>query len=305
MFKSIKVTSGFAADLPALKGRTFEFKPGINILFGPNGCGKTSLLRILGAYTGQDHGSKAFGGGWSKVPRAFHFGDKKPNYPDELSEGSPGKCKADVDWDGTPCFYNSASLSDSMSYSAITWDAKDAPDGLESSCGAHSIQMMFAHPSEGQLRVSKIKNVYDTMMKPPKWPPEKDKYNEAFVDYLATKPCKGYMTLLWDEPDRSLDVPNQVAMWTNFLPQIGNSCQIICATHSFCPLLLTQAPFLNIIDVQEGYLAKAKNELLNVFAIHEFSERVKDDDAKKEVPGELASTSEPAPPAKSRSRKKS
>lgn len=33
--------------LPALRGKTFTFKRGLNIVVGENGCGKTSLLRVI------------------------------------------------------------------------------------------------------------------------------------------------------------------------------------------------------------------------------------------------------------------
>lgn len=33
--------------LPAIKGKTFEFKPGLNVIVGRNGCGKTSLIDAI------------------------------------------------------------------------------------------------------------------------------------------------------------------------------------------------------------------------------------------------------------------
>lgn len=55
MFQSISfaglknsVRFGYAAELSFFKGRkNLEFKPGLNILFGPNGCGKSTILRML------------------------------------------------------------------------------------------------------------------------------------------------------------------------------------------------------------------------------------------------------------------
>ena len=37
----------YAFDLKSIKGKTFEFKPGVNVIVGANGCGKTSLLNII------------------------------------------------------------------------------------------------------------------------------------------------------------------------------------------------------------------------------------------------------------------
>ena len=41
------VSPNYAFSLDSIKGKTFEFKPGINIIVGANGCGKTSLLNII------------------------------------------------------------------------------------------------------------------------------------------------------------------------------------------------------------------------------------------------------------------
>jgi len=60
MITKAKATSGFSIKLDALKGRAYTFKPGLNILFGPNGCGKTTLLKILGAYSGTEAGWSRF-----------------------------------------------------------------------------------------------------------------------------------------------------------------------------------------------------------------------------------------------------
>lgn len=33
--------------MESLKGKTFEFKKGLNLIIGPNGIGKTSLLNVM------------------------------------------------------------------------------------------------------------------------------------------------------------------------------------------------------------------------------------------------------------------
>ena len=61
MIDSVKVLSGYMAKLPDVGDKIFRFESGLNILFGPNGCGKSSLLKLLAGYTA------AISGGWSKV----------------------------------------------------------------------------------------------------------------------------------------------------------------------------------------------------------------------------------------------
>ena len=43
--------ANYMAELPCLIGKTFEFKPGANILCGYNGCGKTSIIKAIRAMT--------------------------------------------------------------------------------------------------------------------------------------------------------------------------------------------------------------------------------------------------------------
>ena len=46
-FRDTKEHSWYPQRLPCLKGKKFEFQPGINIICGYNGCGKSSMLRCI------------------------------------------------------------------------------------------------------------------------------------------------------------------------------------------------------------------------------------------------------------------
>lgn len=53
--ESVNLPEGIHASylfkLPSIKGKTFEFKPGLNVIVGKNGCGKSSLLKAIRALT--------------------------------------------------------------------------------------------------------------------------------------------------------------------------------------------------------------------------------------------------------------
>lgn len=266
MISSVEMKSGFASELKNLKGRKFEFQNTCNILFGPNGCGKTTILKVLAGHTGIDTSNKQFCGGWSKPP-VDRFNDNS-EYPRDFANITIGKVNANVDWDGVPCFYNSASLGETgASLGFFVSDPSDSPDGMMSF--DEQLALTMGHYSEGELRLMKIKKVVDNLKKPPLLPKEFKKEDKssfkAFVKYLNTLSKKGNLTLLWDEPDRSLNIRNQIDFWTHFVPNItGAGFQLIISSHSMIPLFMPKFNFINFIDVEPGYSANGYNSILNL-----------------------------------------
>lgn len=49
MIRSIKLTGHWAKRVGAVRSRTLKFHPGVNVLVGPNGGGKSSVLRAIAA----------------------------------------------------------------------------------------------------------------------------------------------------------------------------------------------------------------------------------------------------------------
>ena len=268
MLYSLKVTGGFASKLPAFaKGMTFEFSPGLNILFGPNGCGKTTALKILAAYSGIEGR-----GGWSKYARPSIKMDKD-DYTKVCAKCAPGDCTAEVDWDGYASFLNMAEVSDS-----VPQFLGENADGI--SDASEEIMSIMSRPSGGQLRVHKLGMVCKATQNPPdllKLPNEHKSYNdiwkkmmEGFVAFVQAcrdrhKDAKGRITILWDEPDRSLSIPTQALLWgftkSNVgLPIVAQRCQVIVATHSPFALFVNDC-FVH--GMEGGYVEKCREVLKN------------------------------------------
>lgn len=273
MIASVEMKAGFAAELPNLKGRKFEFTPKCNILFGQNGSGKTTIMKVAAGYTGIETKAKQDGGGWSKPPRIMSFG-KKVEFPASFVETTIGGVTADVVWDGMPCFYNSASLSEAGANLGYFVDsAEGSPDGMMDMM--EQVSLITGHYSEGELRNHKISKVVKAMQKPPSpWPPTLGEHAsdsaKSYAQYVKKLLPKegGIRTLLWDEPDRSLSVENQILFWTRFIPHfLETGVQIIVATHSYIPMFLPQFSFFNIIDVEKGYYASSKRHFLNLLSV--------------------------------------
>lgn len=293
MISSILMQSGFAAELPNLKGRRFEFTDQINVLFGPNGCGKTTIMKVAAGHTGINTKDKLFSGGWNRPPRGF-YGDAA-EFPASFKKTTFGEVSADVAWDGQPAFLNSASLSESgLNLPSFVESAEDSPDGMMDMM--EQVSLIHAKFSEGEYRLYKIKKVIDTLKKPPVVKLEDEERDsttqKAYKAYLRTLPRNGRMTLLWDEPDRSLNVKNQIDFWTVFLPNMvrGTNYQIIIATHSLIPLLLPKFEFFNLIDVEPGYYEKSKKDIKALIKIGEDVTSQMADQTKQAAPVE------PTPP---------
>jgi predicted ATPase len=200
MIKTIKITSGYASELPCLKGRTFEFKPKVNVLFGDNGSGKSTIMKIIAGYSGIDANSPYSPGGWNGARREFH---RKPDII--------GNCKAEIERTGEHTLYQMTQADAPLAYFS-----DGGNDGLSSF--EEQVTDCTSRISDGEKRFSKLMSVFKSI--------EKES---------ATRPD---MTIMLDEPDRGLTFNNQFLLWQNFIPKISKYGQVIIASHSIVPILM-------------------------------------------------------------------
>lgn len=258
MITSFKATTGFAAGLEALQGRTFEFKPGVNIVFGPNGTGKSTMLKIIAALCGVKNG------GWTKLPdwvgmKGWRAGESF-DFPSCLSGNSPGGCLAEVGWDGTPTFFN-GSAADALQMTHFM-EADESADGMTSM--NEQIAQLTGKPSEGMVRLRKLNKSYEMIEKPPvidsiprNSGEQATKCWRSFIEWTAGLGPKGPNTVLLDEPEKSLSIENQMVFWGFSVKAIGKERQLIIATHS--PLALMMDLDWNFIDMEPGYTKQSRH----------------------------------------------
>jgi predicted ATPase len=128
MITACTFTAGYPLQLPLVGKRTFKFTKGFNIIFGPNACGKSTLLTALANY------SSIKTGGWSKLQEPLDLVDFGQQGEVELPAGytklNRKAFEAKIDWDGTPTFYHHARTSDSNQPSYFFESAEDSHDGI-------------------------------------------------------------------------------------------------------------------------------------------------------------------------------
>lgn len=241
MIRSIRITKGWPVEkIVAFKEKpSFKFKVGANVLFGKNGSGKTTLLKLMGAFSGcPEHG------GWSALPERFSF--VKGAFPACLASAARlGEISARVAWDGTATFMHLAEKSDEpMTAFGMPHDVLDDRE---------RISLRMAKPSTGQGRALRFNKVLQKakLERPDllKLKPRDDETSRKFLAYVRKLSRKGPLTLLLDEPERSLDIDAQILFWTRILPAVAKELQVIVTSHSPFALFV---PDVNVVELEPG-----------------------------------------------------
>ena len=247
MIKSIKFLNGFPTNFPHIKDKTFSFNTGLNILFGENGCGKSSALKTMSAYCGIQKG------GWSAISDPMKLASRYVNhFPYVYKAYTPANIDAQVVWDGTPTFYNDSEMLNKNNFTWFFDNSVLSEDGITT--GAEQLDVMAAKPSSGQYRIHKINKIMQVIQNPPNLAaiPQDIADKQAAlaeVQYIQSLPRNGKITLLFDEPEKALALPKQFELFKTLLT-LSEHFQVIIATHSPFVLFFEGA---NIIDMNPGY----------------------------------------------------
>lgn len=260
---------------PYLIGKSFMFEPGkVNIIFGPNGSGKTTILRAIAGNAGIKRD------GFTSLAEPFSFigwGDtcdreRVKSYIEGLKKNS-----SKVKWSGNVIYYDNFAETERVGYNRIgdmcgtvLGDFKDEIayrfGNQKSSSGEKAkwlINKIFRF-QEGKLTLEKLfkptleRNVNDTWAKTFK---EQDLYYRTFPDYAKETP----LTILFDEPEVNFDIATVWYLYDKALPAMCKKfgTQIITVSHS--PLILSDEilnnEYVNIISLDENYTKSLKKFL--------------------------------------------
>jgi len=222
--------------------KELDFAPGLNILWGRNGSGKSTVLRLIARMFHAEQGrfstitqtsiDKLLGYGAKSTPRN---GAKFRHDGQGVAYYDPG---------ATPGLIGGSFDDDFM---------------------MTGVSSIFTKGSSGQLVINEVAKILskfkDKTSVAPVWKIKKNKWNtkrlESIEEFFKPSIEPSKPTLLFDEPDRSIDLPNQVTMWRGF-PNLAHKYQLLIATHS---PLAANIEGANYIQLSDGYLDECRSVL--------------------------------------------
>lgn len=264
-----------------LAGKTFTFEPDkINIIFGPNGSGKSTILKALAGNASCTDGFSRF---FDPIEFRTSLGEdlELKHVVEHINSLKINTC--DVVWDGAPIYYDNFEKTEREGYGIFGGFAGDLMgDSLGDEIAYRQSVGSVSAGQKGMFLLSKIlrlsnnvrsmeeildsKKGGDLNQMNSTWKNNRLKQIEYFKQFEKYSEKAPY-TFLFDELDKSLDIPSVYRIYTEFFPKFIKStgCQVIAVSHS--PLILSKQIYgndsYNVISVDELYTSAVKEMLSN------------------------------------------
>jgi predicted ATPase len=231
------------SSVEALKApRSFEFKPGLNVLWGRNGAGKTTLTKVLARLLHCEQGNHPV---VTKESLAALVGDSFE--PVDVAKGVAVK----HDGQGTRHFDPGHAVGLAAGGAAFDWEF-----------GTEGIHNQLFRGSAGQTTMFRFGRILGEIVAGEvpdvEWKFPRAHNNSVWADrvktadlFLKANAEKGQPTILLDEPERSYDLNAQVGVW-RLLRAYADEVQFIVASHS---LFALKIPGAHYVELSPRYLA--------------------------------------------------
>lgn len=223
-------------------GTEYTFKPGVNIIVGENGCGKTTLMNLIKKYLLVDYTEC-----------------DKGAYRNNINSLYDNMFEKDKLLDGVEVYADYHKNTFRLSHAG----EKDRQQALET---FEDFGTMFTqrHSSTGESVLVAINSLFNYMFsKKVKLTFDYNQFKESdplYLEYINKHRIEGdEFTILMDEPDRNLDIEN-INQIKSILSYHKEHTQMIAVVHN--PLLiytLSKNKDINFIEMTEGYIHKIQS----------------------------------------------
>ena len=224
-------------------GKEYVFKPGVNIIVGENGCGKTTLMNLIKKYLLIDY-----------------IDCDKGVYRCNINSLYNGVLKPKTFYNGVDVYADYQRNTFRLSHAG----EKEKDEALKT---FEDFSTMFTqvHSSTGESVLVAINSLFNYMFsKKAKLTYDYSQFKESdplYWKYIKSHQQEGSdeWTILMDEPDRNLDIEN-IDQIKGILSFHKPQTQMIAVVHN--PLLiynLSKKKDINIIEMTEGYVHKIKS----------------------------------------------
>lgn len=241
-------------------GKEYFFKPGINIIIGKNGCGKSTLIKLMSKYLLCSESM------YSKLPNdILVIGNLFESNSNKLIDGMKIGC----DYAGVVYNYITNHESSESKIMSSIFDFSLYVDNNVISTGEQMkntlgclFQLAFKN-NDIQFPIQKIKNAIEHANDV--WAERlKQLLNYYKENRIKINQDDFEFTFLLDEPDRNLDVENIEELY-EILSYKKERTQLICVIHN--PILiykLSKLDYINFVELTDGYLEQVKSVFNNL-----------------------------------------
>lgn len=217
------------------------FAPGLNIIWGKNGSGKSSALKLMSSMFHAEQGRYSVITSTS-CSELFDMGKALPS-------------GIEFKHDGQGIAYYDPHATPGLIGGMAGFDYDFTKEGISS---------IFTKGSSGELVINEIgkilKKLDSKKTLEPSYNVQKGSRVSLVKEFFKPNIEQGQITILLDEPDRSLDITNQLLMWEGF-PRLSRKYQFIIASHSLFAANIKNA---NYIELNNGYLGQCRNAIKKI-----------------------------------------